>query len=76
MIDSTDFCHAERIDLTQRDEVREVTAFAAGTLAGVLILPRASVILLLLGGILWIGGKRWTRELLFPVLFLFLMLKF
>ena len=48
--------------------------FAAGTLAGVLILPRASAILLLLGGILWIGGKRWTRELWFPVLFLFLML--
>ncbi len=48
--------------------------FAAGTLGGVLILPRASVILLLLGAILWIGGRRWARELLFPVLFLFLML--
>ncbi len=48
--------------------------FAAGTLGGVLVLPRASVIVLLLGAILWIGGWRWTRELLFPVLFLFLML--
>jgi len=48
--------------------------FAAGTLGGVLVLPRASVILLLLGAILWIGGRRWARELLFPVLFLFLML--
>ncbi|TDJ09039.1 MAG: exosortase/archaeosortase family protein [Deltaproteobacteria bacterium] len=48
--------------------------FAAGTLGGVLVLPRASAIVLLLGAILWIGGWRWTRELLFPVLFLFLML--
>ncbi len=48
--------------------------FAAGTLGGVLVLPRASVIVLLLGAILWIGGRRWTRELLFPVLFLCLML--
>jgi len=48
--------------------------FVAGAMGGILILPRAAAILLLLGGILWIGGPKLTHELLFPVLFLFLML--
>ncbi len=48
--------------------------YSAGILGGVLLLPRVSAILLIFGGILWIGGLRWARELLFPVGFLFLML--
>ena len=42
--------------------------FAAGTLGGVLVLPRASAIVFLLGAILWIGGWRWTRDqIAFPL---------
>jgi exosortase len=45
-----------------------------GMLGGVNFLPRASAVVSLLGGILWIGGWGWTRALLFPVLFLLLMI--
>ena len=48
--------------------------FFVGLLGGINYLPRASAVFLLLGGILWIGGPRWTRELAFPVLFLLLMI--
>lgn len=46
--------------------------FLAGMLGGVFFLTRVSVVALLLGGVLWIGGRRWGRELAFPVLFLLL----
>jgi len=48
--------------------------FFVGLLGGINYLPRASAVFLLLGGIHWIGGPRWTRELVFPVLFLLLMI--
>lgn len=48
--------------------------FAMGMLGGINYLPRASAVLLLMGGVLWIGGWRWGRVLAFPVLFLFLMI--
>jgi exosortase len=48
--------------------------FVLGLLGGVYYLPRASGVLLLLGGVLFVGGRRWSRELLFPVLFLLLMI--
>jgi exosortase len=47
--------------------------YFVGMLGGINYLPRASAVILLLGGVLWIGGPRWTKELAFPVLFLLLM---
>lgn len=48
--------------------------FLVGLLGGVYFLPRASAIVLLAGGILWIGGWSWMRALLFPTAFLLLMI--
>jgi exosortase len=48
--------------------------FLVGILGGVYFLPRASSVVLLAGGILWIGGWAWLRALLFPVAFLLLMI--
>jgi exosortase len=48
--------------------------YFVGMLGGINYLPRASAVMLLLGGVLWIGGPRWTKELAFPVLFLLLMI--
>ena len=48
--------------------------FLTGLMGGVYYLVRASCIALLYGGILFVGGWRWTRALLFPVLFLSLMI--
>jgi exosortase len=48
--------------------------FFVGLLGGINFLARASAVGLLFGGILWIGGRSWTRELAFPILFLLLMI--
>ncbi len=73
----------------RRDELREIPLegsdwglafvalallmFLTGLMGGVYYLPRASFIVMLYGGILFVGGVGWARALLFPVLFLFLM---
>jgi exosortase len=46
--------------------------FLCGMLGGVNFLLRLSVVPLLFGSILWVGGRRWARELAFPVFFLLL----
>jgi exosortase len=46
--------------------------FGGGMLGGINFLLRLSAIPLLLGSILWVGGRSWARELAFPVLFLLL----
>ncbi len=46
--------------------------YLVGMLGGVNFLPRLSAVPLLLGGILWIGGRAWAWQLAFPVLFLLL----
>jgi exosortase len=50
--------------------------FFVGMLGGINYLPRLSAVLLLFGGVLWVGGRRWARELAFPVAFLLLMIPF
>ena len=46
--------------------------FFLGMLGGINFMARASVVFVLLGGVLWVGGRTWTRYLAFPVLFLLL----
>jgi len=46
--------------------------FFLGLLGGINYTARASFVFLLLGGVLWIGGRACARELAFPILFLLL----
>ncbi|MFQ5700017.1 MAG: exosortase/archaeosortase family protein, partial [Myxococcota bacterium] len=48
--------------------------FSMGMLGGINYLPRAAAVILLMGGVLWIAGWRWARELAFPIFFLLLMI--